>query len=98
MTSGAFASRYIPNYRIVVIHGPNMIMVRDEKGSKTVRRATHLKVCDLKTKVASMVLEQSEYSSFGRGTKLLLHPKDIPDLQFISETKKRVRFHQTLTV
>ena len=36
-----------------------------------------------------MVPEQSEYSSFGRDTKLLLHPKDIPDLQFTSETEQK---------
>ena len=86
MTSGAFALRYTPNYQIVAIHGPNRIMVRDEGGNETVRRASHLKVCDLKAKVASMVPEQSEYSRFGRSTKLLLHPKDIPDLQFTPET------------
>ena len=37
VTSGAFAPRYSPNYRIVVIHGLNRIVVRDEKGNKTVR-------------------------------------------------------------
>ena len=73
----------------MAIHGPNRIMVRDERGNETVRRASHLKACDLKAKVASMVPEQSEYSSFGRGTKLLLHPKDIPDLQFTSETEEK---------
>ena len=51
------------------------------------RRASHLKVCDLKGKVSSMVPEQSEYSSFGRSTRLLLHPKDIPDLQFTTKTE-----------
>ena len=89
VTSGAFAPRYTPNYWIVAIHGPNRIMVRDERGNETVRRASHLKACDLKAKVASMVLEQSEYSSFGRGTKLLLHPKDVPDLQFTSEMEEK---------
>ena len=89
VTSGAFAPRYSPNYRIVAIHGPNRIMVRDEKGNETVRRASHLKVCDLKAKVASMTPDQNEYSSFGRSTKLLLHPKDIPDLQFSPKTEER---------
>ena len=37
VTSGAFAPRYSPNYRIVAIHGPNRIVVRDEKGNETVR-------------------------------------------------------------
>ena len=81
-TFGAFAPRYMPNYRIVAILGPNRITVRDEKGNETVRRASHLKVCDWKQKVTSMVPDQGEYDKFGRSTKLLLHPKDIPNVQF----------------
>ena len=84
VTLGAFAPRYSTNYRIVAIHGPNRIVVRDEKGNKTVRRASHLKA-----KVASMTPDQNEYSSFGRSMKLLLHPKDVPDLQFSSKTEER---------
>ena len=80
MTSGAFALRYSPIYRVVEVHGSNRIVVRDEKGNVTVRRASHLKMCDLKTKAALMVPEQDEYSQFGRNTKLLLHPKDVPNL------------------
>ena len=82
VTSGAFALRYSPNYRIVAIHGPNRIMVRDEKGNESVRRASHLKQCNLKDKVGTMVSKQDEYNSFVRSTKLLLHPRDVPDLQF----------------
>ena len=88
VTSGAFAPRYSPNYRIVAIHGPNRIVVLDEKGNETVRRSSHLKIGDLKEKVALMVPEQSEYSAFGRSTKLLLHPQDVPDLQFPSKTEE----------
>ena len=69
---GAFAPRCSPNYRIVVIHGPNRIVVQDEKGNETVRSLP----------------EQSEYSGFGRTRKLLLHPKDVPDLQFSSKTEE----------
>ena len=82
LTSGAFAPHYMPNYRIVAVHGPNRITVRDEKGNETVRRASHLKVCDWKQNVTSMVPDQSEYDKFGRSPKLLIHPKDIPNLQF----------------
>ena len=88
-TSGAFAPRYMPNYRIVAIHGPNRIVVRDEKGSETLRRASHLKVYDWKQKVASMAPEHEEYDKFGRSTKLLIHPKDIPDLQFDRKARNR---------
>ena len=42
VTSGAFALRYSPNYRIVAIHGPNRIVVRDEKGNETVSRSSYL--------------------------------------------------------
>ena len=87
-TSGAFAPHYMPNYRIVAIHGPNRITVRDKKGNETVRRASHLKVCDWKQKVTSMVSDQGEYDKFGRSTKLLLHPKDIPNVQFDRKARK----------
>ena len=89
VTSGAFAPRYMPNYRIVEIHGPNRIVVRDEKGNETVRRACHLKTCRLKDKVATMVPEADEYKQFGRRTKLLLHPEDVTDLQFSPTTKRK---------
>ena len=89
VTSGAFALRYMPNYRVVEIHGPNRIVVRDEKGIESVRRSSHLKACELKDKVTAMLSDTDEYSQFGRNTKLLLHPKDVPDLQFTSKTEKK---------
>ena len=89
LTSGAFAPRYMPNYRIVADHGPNRIIVRDEKGNETVRRASHLKVCDWKQKVTSMVPDEGEYDKFGRSTKLLVHTKDIPNLQFDRKTRNK---------
>ena len=89
VTSGAFAPRYSPNYRIVAIHGPNRIVVRDEKGNESVRRTSHLKTYNAKEKMAAMVPEQDEYSTFGQSTKLLLHPKDVPDLQFTSKTEEK---------
>ena len=85
-TSGMFAPRYMPNYRIVAIQGPNRITVRDEKGSESVRRASHLKLCDWKEKLISMVPDPGEYDKFGRSTKSLIHPKDIPDVQFDRKT------------
>ena len=89
LTSGAFALRYMPNYRIVAIQGPNRITVRDEKGNETVRRASHLKACDWKQKVANMVPDQDEYNKFGRSTKLLLHPRDIPNVRFDRKTDNK---------
>ena len=88
-TSGTFAPCYMPNYRIVAIHGPNRITVRDEKGNESVRRASHLKVCDWKEKVTSMVPDPREYDKFGRSTKLLIHPKDIQNVQFDRQTDNK---------
>ena len=82
VASGAFAPRYTPHNRVLAVYGPNRILVRDEKGNESVRRASHLKHCDAKTKFSSMVPENKEYEEFGRSTKLLLHPKDIPELHF----------------
>ena len=86
VNSGAFAPRYTPHYRVVAVHIPNRIVVRDEKWSERVRRASHLTHCDTKTKFTSMVPENSEYTQFGRSTKLLLHTKDVPELHFPQET------------
>ena len=72
---------------IVPVHSLNRIVVRDEKGTETVRRASQVKVCDPKEKVTAMVPEHDEYRSFRRSTKLLLHTKDVPDLQFHSKTE-----------
>ena len=88
-TSGAFALHYMPNYRIVAIHGPNRITVRDEKGNESVRRASHLKLCDWKEKVTSMVPDRREYDKFGRSTKLLIHLKDIQNVQFDRQTDNK---------
>ena len=65
------------------------IVVRDKKGVETVRRSSHLKACALKDKVTAMLLDRDKYSQFGRNTKLLLHPKDVPDLQFTSKTEEK---------
>ena len=89
VTSGAFAPRYMPNYRIVEFHGPNRIVVRDEKGNESMRRSFHLKVCEPKDKIAAMTPDVDEYKKLGRNTKLLLHPKDAPDLQFNCTTEKK---------
>ena len=39
--------------------------------------------------MATMVPNADEYRQFGRNTKFLLHPKDVPDLQFSSETEMK---------
>ena len=51
------------------------------------RRASHLKVYDPKEKVTAMVPRHDKDNCFGRSTKLLLHVKDVPVLQFTSKTE-----------
>ena len=83
--SPVFHPKYLPNYRVKEIHGNNRIVVQDEKGNVSTRRSSHVKKCPLKDKIAMMVPTDTEYSQFGRPTKLLIHPKDVPDLKFPEE-------------
>ena len=36
-----------------------------------------------------MVPDQGEYDKFGRSTKLLIHPKDIPNVQFDRKARNK---------
>ena len=46
-------------------------------------------LCDWKENVISMVPNLGEYDKFGRSTKLLIHPKDIPEVQFDRKTDNK---------
>ena len=83
--SPVFHPKYLPNFRVKEIHGNNRIVVQDEKGNTSTRRASHVKRCPLKDKITMMVPTDAEYSQFGRPAKLLIHPKDVPDLKFPGE-------------
>ena len=48
-----------------------------------------MRVCDWKQKVTSMVPDQGKYDKFGRSTKLLIHPKDIPNVQFDRKARNK---------
>ena len=61
----------------MVIQGLNRIVVKDQKGNESVRRASHIKIYDAKEKVTAMVPGHDEYKNFGRSMKLLLHTKDV---------------------
>ena len=76
--SAAFDPKYMPNYRVTAIYGRNRIEVQDEKGSKSVRRAAHVKRCEPVDKVVAQLPPQSVYEQYGRASKLLIHPKDVP--------------------
>ena len=76
----AFEPRYMPNYRIVAIHGKNRIEVQDEKGNKSIRRSGHVKPCQPNEKVCHQLPPQEVYEQYGRTCKLLIHPKDVPHI------------------
>ena len=81
--AGVFEPRYSPNYRVVTIHGANRIEVQDEKGHKSVRRAGHLKRIDPVDKICQQLPLEEVYKQFGRANKLLLHPKDLPNIKLL---------------
>ena len=76
--SAVFEPRYMPNYRIVAIHGKNRIEVKDEKGNRSIRQSGHVKPCQPTEKVCHQLPPQEVYEQYGRTSKLLLHPKDVP--------------------
>ena len=78
--SAVFEPRYLPNYRIIAIHGKNRIEVQDEKGHKSVRRSGHVKPCHPAVKVCHQLPPREVYEQYGRTSKLLIHPKDVPHI------------------
>ena len=88
--SAVFEPRYMPNYRVTAIFGRNRIEVQDEKGNKSLRRAAHVKVCQPVDKVIEQLPPQTVYEQYGRTSKLLIHPKDVPQipLQLFDERRQ----------
>ena len=88
--SAVFEPRYMPNYRVTAIFGRNRIEVQDEKGNKSLRRAAHIKVCQPADKVIEQLPSQKVYEQYGRTSKLLIHPKDVPNipLQLFEERRQ----------
>ena len=80
--SAAFDPKYMPNYRVTAIYGRNRIEVQDEKGSKSVRRAAHVKRSEPVDKMVAQLPPQAVYEQYGRASKLLIHPKDVPEVPF----------------
>ena len=78
--SAVFEPRYMPNYRVTAIYGKNRIEVQDEKGNKSVRCAAYVKLCNPADKVAGQLPQQTVYEQYGRRLKLLIHPKDVPQI------------------
>ena len=96
--SGVFEPRYSPNYRIITIHGANQIKVQDEKGHKSVRQTGHVKKMEPVDKVCHQLPPKEVYQQFGRASKLLIHPKDIPDIELLIPNKTINRKEDTAEV
>ena len=80
--AAVFEPRYQPNFRVTAIFGNNRIEVQDERGHKSVRRSTHVKYKEPSEKVEKQLPSKEVIKNYGRSAKLLLAPRDIPDLQF----------------
>ena len=90
--SAVFELRYMPNYRIVAIHGKNRIEVQDEKGHRSIRRSGHVKPCQPTEKVCHQLPPQEVYEQYGRTSKLLIHPKDVPHIPLqVFEEQQQVK-------
>ena len=90
--SAVFEPRYMPNYRIVAIHGKNRIEVQDEKGHKSIRQSGHVKLCQPTEKVCHQLPPQDVYEQYGRTSKLLIHPKDVPHIPLeVFEEQRQVK-------
>ena len=79
VNSGIFKPKYSPNYRIIGIYGNNHIAVKAPDGKVQVWHRGHIKKIDPVDKVISLVPCAEDYQKFGRKTKLLIHPDNIPD-------------------
>ena len=86
--AAVFQPRYQPNYRVTAIFGNNRIEVQDEKGHKSVRRSAHIEFIEPKAKVAAQLPSAETLKQYGRGAKLLITHKDIPELQFQGEREE----------
>ena len=85
--AAVFEPRYQPNFRVTAIFGNNRIEVQDERGHKSIRRSAHVKYIAPSEKIIQQ-LPSEQVLKNGRSTKLLLAPKDIPDLQFDAAERK----------
>ena len=80
--AAVFELRYQPNFRVTAIYSNNRIEVQDERGHKSVRRSAHVKYIAPSEKVIQQLPTGQVVENYGRSTKLLLAPKDIPNLHF----------------
>ena len=79
--SAVFQPRYQLYYRVTAIFGNNHIEVQDEKGQRSVRRSAHVKAIKPKDKIIQQMPAEDVLRQYGRGAKLLINRKDIPNLK-----------------
>ena len=88
VNSGIFKPKYSPNYRIIAIDGNNHIAVKAPDSKVQVWCRGHIKKIDPVYKVISLVPSAEVYQKFGRKTKLLIHPDNIPDTNISLPSRK----------
>ena len=86
---GVFESKYSPNYRIIAIYGNNHIAVKAPDGKVQVWHRGHIKKIDPVDKVISLLPSTEDYQKFGRKTKLLIHPDNIPNTNISLPSRKQ---------
>ena len=89
INAGIFEPKYSPNYRIIAIYGNNHITVKAPDGKVQVWHRGHIKKIDPVDKVISLLPSMEDYQKFGRKTKLLIHPDNIPDTNISLPNRKQ---------
>ena len=87
---GVFKPKYSPNYRIIAIYGNNHIAVKAPDGKVQVQHRGHIKKIDPVDKVISLVPSAEDFKKFGKKTKLLIHPDNIPDTNISLPSRKQI--------
>ena len=91
VNSGMFEPKYSPNYRIIAIYGNNHIAVKAPDGKVQVQHRGHIKKIDPVDKVIYLLPSAEDYQEFGRKTKLLIHPDNIPDTNISLPSRKQTK-------
>ena len=91
MNSDVFEPKYSSNYKIIAIHGNNHIAVKGPDGKVQVWCRIHIKRIDHVDKVISLVPSTEDYQKFGRKTKLLIHPDNIPNTNILLPERKEAK-------
>ena len=78
-TAKAFQPRFKGNYRVISQKG-NQVEIRPVEGGETVK--FHVTNVKRMMPVDQAISQLPDYNKLGRLTKLMLNPKDIPDLDW----------------